>query len=47
MGKQHGSEGPIGEDEFSYFFLLLLLLLLPLLPLLFKRQLPDGKTPWQ
>ena len=32
--------------DFSYFFLLLLLLLLLQL-LLFKRQLPDGKTPWQ
>ena len=31
--------------DFSYFFLLLLLLLLQLL--LFKKQLPDGKTPWQ
>ena len=33
--------------DFSYFFLLLLLLLLLLQLLLFKRQLPDGKTPWQ
>ena len=37
--------------DFSYFFLLLLLLLLLLLfkrqLLLFKKQLPDGKTPWQ
>ena len=34
--------------DFSYFFLLLLLLLLLLLQLLlFKKQLPDGKTPWQ
>ena len=32
--------------DFSYFFLLLLLLLVLQL-LLFKRQLPDGKTPWQ
>ena len=32
----------IENDDFSYFFSLLLLLLL-----LFKRQLPDGKTPWQ
>ena len=32
--------------DFSYFFLLLLLLLL-LQRLLFKKQLPDGKTPWQ
>ena len=31
----------IENCDFSYFFLLLLLLLL------FKRQLPDGKTPWQ
>ena len=33
--------------DFSYFFLLLLLLLLLLQLLLFKRQLPDGKTQWQ
>jgi len=33
--------------DFSYFFLLLLLLLLVLQLLLFKEQLPDGKTPWQ